>query len=385
MTTTPLPRGFRAAGIAAGIKKRGGHDFALVTLDRAGPAAALFTRNQLVGAHVTLCREHLARSGGRVRALLVNSGNANCATGTAGIDDARQLADAVATRLECPAAEVLVMSTGVIGARLPLPKMLDGVPRLFDALSEDGAQNFNRAIMTTDTTEKRATRTLGAAQLFGVAKGSGMIHPDMATMLAYLFTDASIGDDAHKLLVEANRKSFQRMTVDGDTSPNDTVLLWSSERAGPTALLGEALDSISGELARLIAKDGEGATRLITIRVSGAPTEDAAALVGRVIATSPLVKTAVAGRDPNWGRILSAAGRAGIPFPAERALVKVGNSVVFEGGRPHPANEAAAARYLADEAEVTLSIDLAAGKARADVWTCDFTAEYVSINADYRT
>jgi glutamate N-acetyltransferase / amino-acid N-acetyltransferase len=380
-----MPRGFRAAGISAGIKKSGKHDLALVTLEQAGPAAALFTRNQLLGAHVSVCREHLAQSGGRVRALLVNSGNANCATGSAGIDDARELADAVASRLECPASEVLVMSTGVIGARLPMPKLLDAIPRLFDALAEDGAQDFNRAIMTTDTTEKRAARALGEARLIGVAKGSGMIHPDMATMLAYLFTDASIGDDAHALLVEANRKSFQRMTVDGDTSPNDTVLLWSSERAGPTALLGAALDSISSELARLIAKDGEGASRLITIRVSGAPTEDAAARVGRVIATSPLVKTAVAGRDPNWGRILSAAGRAGVPFPAERALVKVGNSVVFADGRPHPANEGAAARYLADEAEVTLSIDLAAGKATADVWTCDFTAEYVSINADYRT
>ncbi|MCA8980621.1 MAG: bifunctional glutamate N-acetyltransferase/amino-acid acetyltransferase ArgJ [Planctomycetes bacterium] len=385
MTTTPLPRGFRAAGIAAGIKKRGGHDFALVALEEAGPAAALFTRNQLVGAHVTVCREHLAQSGGRVRALLVNSGNANCATGTAGVDDAHRLAEAIAERLECPAHEVLVMSTGVIGARLPLAKMLDAVPQLFDALSADGAQDFNRAIMTTDTTEKRATRKLGETSLVGVAKGSGMIHPDMATMLAYLFTDAALGDDAHELLSAANRKSFQRMTVDGDTSPNDTVLLWSSERAGPTALLGDALNSISGELARLIAKDGEGATRLITVRVSGAPTEDAAALVGRVIATSPLVKTAVAGRDPNWGRILSAAGRAGIPFPAERALVKVGSSVVFADGRPHPANEGAAARYLADEAEVMLSIDLAAGTATADVWTCDLTAEYVSINADYRT
>lgn len=385
MTNDLLPGGFRAAGIAAGIKKRGGHDFALVTLEQAGPAAALFTRNLLVGAHVTVCREHLEQSGGLVRALLVNSGNANCATGSAGIDDARQLAEAVASRLECPAHEVLVMSTGVIGARLPLPKMLDAVPQLFDALSENGAPDFNRAIMTTDTTEKRATRTLGKARLFGVAKGSGMIHPDMATMLAYLLTDASLGADAHELLVEANRKSFQRMTVDGDTSPNDTVLLWSSEQAGPTALLGEALNSISGELARLVAKDGEGATRLITIRVSGAPSENAAAQVGRVIATSPLVKTAVAGRDPNWGRILSAAGRAGVPFPAERALVRVGSSVVFADGRPHPANEAAAANYLADESEVVLSIDLAAGTASADVWTCDLTAEYVSINADYRT
>jgi len=380
-----MPRGFRAAGISAGIKQRGDQDLALVTLERAGPAAALFTRNQLLGAHVTVCREHLAQSGGRVRALLVNSGNANCATGDAGIDDARQLARAVAERMECPASEVLVMSTGVIGARLPMPKLLEAVPRLFDALADDGAQEFNRAIMTTDTTEKRATRTLGDARLVGVAKGSGMIHPDMATMLAYLFTDAALGGDAHAMLTEANQQSFQRMTVDGDTSPNDTVLLWSSEKSGPASLFERALTSVSGELARLIAKDGEGASRLITIRVSNAPTEDAAAQVGRVIATSPLVKTAVAGRDPNWGRILSAAGRAGVPFDPNRAMVRVGTSVVFADGRPHPANEGAAARYLADEAEVILSIDLAAGNATADVWTCDLTADYVSINADYRT
>jgi len=385
VTQVPLPAGFRAAGISAGIKASGDPDLALVLLDVPGRAAALYTRNELVGAHVTLCREHLAATGGRARALLVNSGNANCATGQAGLDDARALADAVASRVGCKAEQVLVMSTGVIGARLPLERMLAALPELHDAVSVDGTENFARAIMTTDTHAKHCSRELGKARLVGVAKGSGMIHPDMATMLAYLFTDASLGEDPHAQLRETNRTSFQRLSVDGDTSPNDTLLLWSSERAGLTGRLDDALASVGSELARAIAADGEGATRLITIRVSGAPDEDAAAHVGRVIATSPLVKTAVAGRDPNWGRILSAAGRAGVTFPADRALVRIGNSTVYSDGKPHPANEAAAADHLANEREVMLAIDLAAGSARADVWTCDLTADYVAINADYRT
>ena len=380
-----LPAGFRAAGAAVGIKKSGAPDLGLVVLDEAGPASALYTRNELVGAHVTLCRQHLAQSGGCVRALLVNSGNANCATGEAGLDDARELVSTTARALGCPPEQVLMMSTGVIGARLPVGRMLEAVPALVDALRPDGTADFARAILTTDTRTKFCSRELGTARLVGVAKGSGMIHPDMATMLAFLFTDASLDANGHAQLVEANRTSFARLTVDGDTSPNDTLLLWSSERAGLTPLFQEALASTSRELAREVARDGEGASRLITVRVAGAPTEDEAARVGRVIATSPLVKTAVAGRDPNWGRILSAAGRAGVPFPAERALVRVGTTVVFAEGRPHPANEAAAATYLADESEVLLSIDLGAGKATADVWTCDLTADYVAINADYRT
>ncbi len=380
-----LPQGFRAAGLPAGIKRTGAPDLGLVVLDEPGRAAALFTKNLLVGAHVTVCRDHLARSGGLVRALLVNSGNANCATGDAGVQDARDTAAAVAELVGCPPHEVLVMSTGVIGARLPKDRVVTALPSLVEALRPDGGEDFARAILTTDTGVKTAERECGDARVAGVAKGSGMIHPDMATMLGYLFTDARLADDPRAQLAAANARSFQRLTVDGDTSPNDTVLLWSSERAGLVPRLDDALESTSRELARAIARDGEGASRLVTVRVSGAPDEDAAARVGRVIATSPLVKTAVAGRDPNWGRILSAAGRAGVAFDPTRALVKVGATVVFADGRPHPANEAAAADHLANEAEVLLSVDLAVGNAAADVWTCDFTAEYVAINADYRT
>ncbi|MBL8863170.1 MAG: bifunctional glutamate N-acetyltransferase/amino-acid acetyltransferase ArgJ [Planctomycetes bacterium] len=390
-----LPAGFKAAGVHAGIRARKTKlDLGLILAPEAFPAAAVFTTNRLTGAHVSVCRESLEQSGGRVRALLVNSGNANCSTGEEGLADARRVQRALAELVGCPPEEVLFMSTGVIGARLPTERIMAALPGLCAAAHEKGLGDFATAIMTTDLVPKVRTllveeKSAPAFRVTGVAKGSGMIHPNMATMLAYLVTDGPLPRDATSALRRLADQSFHRLTVDGDTSPNDTVLLWSSRgpAATPTqeAACASALVDVSQELCRLIAADGEGATRLVTVQVTGAPTEAAAAHVARTIATSPLTKTAVHGRDPNWGRILAAAGRAGVTFDTNAARVWIGDADVYSGGKPHPENEEDAHLHLLQKHEVVLGVDLAAGSASAEAWTCDFSADYVRINADYRS
>jgi glutamate N-acetyltransferase / amino-acid N-acetyltransferase len=384
----PLPPGFRAAGLHCGLKKNQLPDLAILLADQPVAAAAIYTQNQLTGAHIHVCRDHLARSGGRVRAVLVNARNANCATGQAGIDAARLCCRELAQRLGCPPEQVLMASTGPIGAPLPAERIISHLDALVARASRDGGMDFARAIMTTDTYPKAQHARIGDAMATGFAKGSGMIHPAMATMLGFLLTDGkSAGADATQaLLRRVADRSFHRVTIDGDTSPNDTLMLLAAgtAKAAP-APIEAGLTALGQQLARTIAADGEGATRLITIEVRGARSEAEATAVGRVIATSPLVKTAVAGRDPNWGRILSAAGRAGLPFPAERARVWVGPADVYSGGMPHPENEPQAHRHLVDETQIVLGVDLASGTAGADVWTCDFTKDYVQINADYRS
>lgn len=392
-----LPQGFKATAVHAAIRaRRTKLDLGLVVAPSAFPATAMFTKNQLVGAHVTVCRESLEKSNGKVRALLVNSGNANCSTGQEGLDDARRVQGALAERIGCPPEQVLFMSTGVIGARLPVDKILDALPTLVANAHEKGLGDFAQAIMTTDLVPK--VRTVAVEdksgppfRVTGVAKGSGMIHPNMATMLAYLFTDGPIPKQTKTFLRNVAAKSFHRLTVDGDTSPNDTVLLWSSRAqaaAGNEAqedVLERTVLDVAQELCRTIAADGEGATRLITVQVQGAPSEDAATVVARTIATSPLIKTAVHGRDPNWGRILAAAGRAGVEFDTAKARVWIGDADVYSGGKPHPENEREAHLHLLNQHEVILGVDLAAGPASAEAWTCDFSADYVRINADYRS
>jgi glutamate N-acetyltransferase / amino-acid N-acetyltransferase len=380
----PLPRGFRAAGLHCGLKKNEQYDLGLLLADEPVAGAAIFTNNQLQGAHITVCREHLAASGGRVRAVLVNARNANCATGEQGIADARDCCRELAVRLRCPADQVLMASTGPIGAPLPKARIVGKLDELLGKCSADGALDFARAIMTTDTYPK-ALHAAEAPAVTGFAKGSGMIHPNMATMLGFLLTDGTSPNATATagLLRRVADRSFHRVSIDGDTSPNDTLLLLASGKAAGD--VESHLTSIAQQLARTIAADGEGATRLVTIEVRGARNETEATHVGRTIATSPLVKTAVAGRDPNWGRILSAAGRAGITFPAAKARVWVGGADVYSGGAPHPENEPQAHRHLTDETLVVLGIDLAVGSASADVWTCDFTKDYVQINADYRS
>ncbi|MBM3976469.1 MAG: bifunctional glutamate N-acetyltransferase/amino-acid acetyltransferase ArgJ [Planctomycetes bacterium] len=388
-----LPAGFRAAAVQCGIRPRRKRlDLGLVLADEACPAAAIYTTNMLQGAHIPVCREHLSRSGGMVRAVLVNSGNANCSTGQQGIEDNRTVCRALAERIGCAPEQVLFLSTGVIGARLPVEKVLEALPELLGQDAQQGASAFTQAIMTTDLVPKLVARSCADAKgrLFrvtGIAKGSGMIHPNMATMLSFLMTDAACELDMEQTLRRTADLSYHRLSVDGDTSPNDTVVLWTSRRTRiePSTALPEALREISQDLARRIAVDGEGATRLVTVEVKGAPSEADAVHVGRTIATSPLTKTAVHGRDPNWGRILAAAGRSGIRFDAERARVWIGSSEVYSHGVPHPENENAAHLHMLNEKEVVLGIDLGAGPGEAQVWTCDFSADYVHINADYRS
>ena len=383
-----LPSGLRAAGVACGIKSSGALDLGLIVAERATPAAAVFTKNRLLGAHVHVCREQLAKSNGRVRAVLVNSGNANCATGERGLDDARSMSAQLAERIGCPPEQVLFLSTGVIGALLPAERITSHLDALLDGLDPLGLESFAQAIMTTDTHPKTTSETVGPRhRVVGAAKGAGMIHPDMATMLAFLLTDAALGEAPADALRAASRRTFQRLTVDGDTSPNDALLLWSTADSSSAAApeLGASLEAAGRTLCRAIASDGEGATRLVTVSVEGARSEDDAALAARAIAVSPLVKTAVHGRDPNWGRILSAAGASGAAVDADRARVWIGDAELFSDGRPHPEHEDAAHRHMLEGAEVVLRIDLASGDAHADAWTCDFSSDYVRINADYRT
>ncbi|MEZ5964975.1 MAG: bifunctional glutamate N-acetyltransferase/amino-acid acetyltransferase ArgJ [Planctomycetota bacterium] len=398
--TLPMPHGFAAGTTWCGLRPDPSHpDLGLLVADRPYPAAALFTRNELCGAHVTLCREHLAESGGLVRAVLVNAKNANCATGTQGVDDARHLCRLVAEHLDCVPAQVLMVSTGVIGARLPVDKIEAALPDLYRSVHRDGFVDFARAIMTTDTYAKTARlQASGDGDDFsvvGCAKGAGMIHPNMATMLAFLLTDARSTLATNLVLRGVAERSFHCLTIDGDTSPNDTVILWSSQAvwaraqdlgtATPHDPLGHAVLKVSRDLCKMIARDGEGATRLVTVEVRGAFSESDAVHAGRTIATSPLVKTAVYGRDPNWGRILSAAGRAGVRIDTARARVWIGDADVYRDGAPHPENEPRAHAHMRDHAEIVLGVDLGVGPFSADVWTCDFSPEYVTINADYRS
>jgi glutamate N-acetyltransferase/amino-acid N-acetyltransferase len=388
-----LPQGFRAAAVQCGIRPRRKRlDLGLLLAEEASPAAAIYTTNMLQGAHIPVCREHLERSGGNVRALLVNSGNANCSTGQAGIEDNRRVCRALAERIGCAPEQVLFLSTGVIGARLPTEKILEALPELLGQDAQQGPAAFTQSIMTTDLVPKLVARSCADARgrLFrvtGIAKGSGMIHPNMATMLSFLLTDARADLDLAQTVRRTADLSYHRLSVDGDTSPNDTVVLWTSRRQEiePASVLPEALREIAQDLARRIAVDGEGATRLVTIEVTGATSEQEAVHVGRTIATSPLTKTAVHGRDPNWGRILAAAGRAGVRFDAEKTRVWIGTSDVYSHGVPHPENENAAHLHMLNEKEVLLGIDLGIGSAAAQVWTCDFSADYVHINADYRS
>lgn len=393
-----LPTGFKASALHCGIRARKSKlDLGLIVGAQAYPAAALFTKNLLLGSHVIVCRESLRKSNGRVRALLVNSGNANCSTGEQGLEDSRHVQARLAELIGCPPEQVLFLSTGVIGARLPVERIVDALPTLLNNTNERGLGDFATAIMTTDLVPKVRTvkveeRSGPPFRVTGVAKGSGMIHPNMATMFGFLLTDGPPVKEPLRTLRALADKSFHRLTVDGDTSPNDTVVLWNSrQNASPDPadvseeLLSRALVDVAQELCRTIAADGEGATRLVTVQVQGAPSEEAAALVARTIATSPLTKTAVHGRDPNWGRILAAAGRSGVEFDPRAARVWIGEADVYSDGKPHPENESSAHLHLLNNHEVILGVDLARGSASAEAWTCDFSADYVRINADYRS
>jgi glutamate N-acetyltransferase/amino-acid N-acetyltransferase len=391
------PRGFLAAGIHAGIKKPPVRDLALVVSVQDGPVAGVFTNNRVAAAPVLLDRLHLKRGIGR--AIIVNSGNANACTGAPGLSDAEAMARLVAGRLGIDPRTVFVGSTGVIGRSLPMARIRQGIPRLTQQLRREGGRNAARAILTTDLKTKEvavkahiAGRTVTVG---GMAKGSGMIHPDMATMLAFLTTDAAIEQPTlQRALVSAVSQSFNCISVDGDTSTNDTVLCLANGLAGNPllrkgseafAVFQQMLDAACLSLALQVCRDGEGATKLVRIRVMGARRETEAKQVARTVATSCLVKTALFGEDANWGRIMAAVGRAGVPIDQRRITLSFGDvPIAIEGGTLGRVAEQRIAR-IARRKEFTIEIDLGQGSAMAQVWTTDLSYDYVKINASYRT
>jgi glutamate N-acetyltransferase/amino-acid N-acetyltransferase len=389
------PRGFRAAGVSAGIKANRGLDLALLVSDEPAQAAAVFTTNLALAAPVVVSREHLARSGGTARAVIVNSGCANACTGDEGMQAARDMAAETARIVHCPAEQVLVASTGVIGVALPIDKIRDGLPAAFGALGADQGAMAARAIMTTDPFPKEAAAQAvidgGDVTIGGMAKGSGMIEPMLATMLAFVTTDAAVPKTLlDRALREAVGDTFNAITVDGECSTNDCVMLLANGASGVAidevsyATFAAALTAVCRELALGIVRGGEGATKLVTVMVKGAASSDQARKAAKAIANSLLVKTAIHGGDPNWGRLIAVAGRAGVAFELSRAAVMIGSTVLFENGRPHDEASPEAAEYLRGK-DLTVSVDLGAGGASSTVWTCDLSAEYVRINADYRT
>lgn len=394
----PPVAGFRFATVEAGIRYRGRPDLLLIEAVAGTSVAGVLTRSAMPGHPVVWCRKVLA--GGRARAVIVNAGNANVCRGAEGDRAVEAEARAVAAALHCPAEEVLVASTGVIGERLPVERITAKVPELVAGLRADGIAEAARAIMTTDTFPKGAVAETAIdgvpVRIAGIAKGSGMIAPDMATMLAFLVTDARLPAAVlQPLLTAAAEKSFNCTTVDGDTSTSDTLLLLASGRAhhhpvqdpADSRLAGfrDALDAVCLDLALQVVRDGEGAQKLVEITVEGAVSDASAKRIALTIANSPLVKTAIAGADANWGRVVAAVGRAGEPIePQALAVLFGGHAVAREGQAVADLDEGPVAAHLAGR-EIALSVTVGRGPGRARVWTCDLTHAYIDINADYRS
>jgi glutamate N-acetyltransferase / amino-acid N-acetyltransferase len=387
--------GFRAAGVAAGIKRSGALDVTLIVADQPAAAAALFTTNQVQAAPVQVSRANLAAARGHVRAVIVNSGCANACTGSQGLATAQATAVETGSALGCPAEQVLVSSTGVIGVHLDRQTMLAGIHAAAAALSRDGAPAA-RGIMTTDVAPKehavRVETPKGVFHVGGIAKGAGMIEPMLATMLAFMTTDAKVEPALlDKALREVAGRTFNAITVDGECSTNDMLVAFASGASDAT--IGEAeypalvagLEAVARTLAIAIVRGGEGATKLVEIHVTGAASSEDAMRAAKTMANSPLVKTAVHGADPNWGRLVAACGRSGARFLIDRALVEVGEVLLFQNGQPYDDNAPEAAKLL-ERDEIEIHVDLGTGGAgEATVWTCDLSAEYVRINGEYRT
>jgi glutamate N-acetyltransferase / amino-acid N-acetyltransferase len=391
------PLGFLAAGASAGIKKSGAPDVAVVFSEQPAVSAAVFTTNQVAAAPVLLSREHVGA--GAVRAVVANAGNANACTGEAGMRTATAMAAATASALGLPAVEVAVASTGVIGIPLdPAAGLLDGIDDACGHLTHDGGTAAAEAIMTTDTFAKEAAVVVHIAgrvyTVGGMVKGSGMIQPSMATMLAFVTTDAPLTlEAARTALAEATATSFNRITVDGETSTNDMCLLLANGAAGGEpvevgsqayAAVAAAVERVCGELARMIVRDGEGATTFITVQVTGARDDAEAEAAAMSVARSQLFKCAVFGGDANWGRVASAVGASRAHVDPDRIEVRFGDILTCQDGTAVAFDEAAAAEVLGAE-EVTVTVDLHLGEGTAVVWTCDLTYDYVRINADYRS
>ncbi len=393
-----LPQGFRAAGIYSGVKRNTSKlDLSLIVSDRPAVTAGVYTQNVVCGAPVELNRERTPSDS--IRAVVINSGVANACTGEQGVRDALEMAQRTAEACDLNQEDVLVMSTGVIGEMLPMDKINPGIAAVAAVLSESEQALIDaaRGMMTTDTTHKIRSRTIqldsGEVQITGIAKGAAMIGPNMATMLAIILTDAALSiDDTHAGLKDAVDESFNCISVDGHTSTSDTVLLLANGAAGGEVLSGSdlakfqaTLVEVCEDLAQSIPADGEGATHLITVEVHGCKTRSDAVTIAKTIADSPLVKTAVAGADPNWGRIVSAAGYAGITFDPAQVSLLVNGMLLYEKGAPVGFDAAAVSESIKADRDTGILLLLDEGTASARFWTTDLTAEYVRLNADYHT
>jgi glutamate N-acetyltransferase/amino-acid N-acetyltransferase len=390
-----LPLGYRYSAVYAGIRKVRKDDLALIVSDTLASGAAVFTQNRVQAAPVRIARWNLTKSRGLVSAVLINAGNANCATRT-GDRVALACCDAVAKQLHVPPAQVFPASTGVIGVELDAHLIVNALSGLVAGLAPDRFEDAARAILTTDLVMKTAHQQVrlrrGSIQIAGMTKGSGMIQPNMATTLGFVMMDAGLPAAALATMLNAAvRRSYNRISVDGDTSTNDTMLVLANGASGiqpnqkESKKVEEALTLVMEDLARQIVRDGEGARKLVTIEVSGAANEEAATRIARSIANSPLVKTAIAGSDPNWGRILSAAGNAGVPFDPAKVDIDLQKVPVCRSGLAADFSEADLKKKL-DETECLIGFVLhGRGKGSARFWTCDLTEKYIEINASYRT
>lgn len=391
-----LPNGFIASGIRSGVRKKR-PDLALIVAEKGATAAAVFTTNRFQAAPVVLSKAALRKSGGRVRAVVINAGCANAVTGVDGMDAAKRVRTKTAELLACPQEEVFLASTGVIGVVLPDAKIRAALPDAITRLSTGGLDAASHAILTTDVGPKVASATFQwggkRGKIVAFAKGAGMIHPNMATMLAFVMTDINATPGAlNKALKTAVDVSFNSISVDGDTSTNDTVLLLASGTLGGPKLdekadagaFQKALTEVCRKLAWMIVRDGEGATRVMTVNVTGAKSSKDAKLAAHAIATSPLVKTALHGGDPNWGRIIAALGRSGAKFSPNRIGLTIGGIKLLEMSSPVPYKEKDVAKLMQKD-DVSLVIDLGSGSAMTSIMTCDLGHDYVSLNADYRS
>jgi len=400
------PRGYKAAGIAAGLKPSGLPDLALIFSEVEAIASGVFTTSHVRAACVDYCRQRL-QSKHSARAILCNAGQANAATGSQGWIDALESAMILAQELNIPSESILLASTGVIGQRIRMDALRAGIPKLVAAATETGGESAAKAIVTTDLVTKsialETTIDDRPVRIGGISKGSGMIHPNMATMLAFVTCDAAVSTSLwQQMLSRAADRSFNQITVDGDTSTNDTLIALANGQSrtpaitemGPEAEKLEAmLTAVCQHLAKAIARDGEGATCLIEVQVTGATDEKAARQVAKTIVGSSLVKSAVFGRDPNWGRIAAAAGRSGVPFEQENLRIQLGDFLLMENGQPLSFDRAAASAYLKQAAAgaylkedtVLISVSIGNGSGSGKAWGCDLSYDYVKINADYTT
>lgn len=390
------PQGFQAAGVKAGIKKSGNLDVAVIYTEQEAAVAGTFTQNAVASAPVRASKKVVAT--GMAHAITANAGCANACTGEQGEKDAAAMQDITATALGCKADDVVVASTGVIGVNLPMDKMEDGIKQAVKELSTEGSENAGKAIITTDTYSKSCATeiTLGGKVVrFGaIAKGSGMIQPNMATMLCFITTDAAIDSKLlQKALSEIVEVSFNMISIDGDMSTNDMVIVLANGAAGNAKITEEnedyklfkaTLQNICQELSKKIAADGEGATKFLTISVTGARNFAEAKTIGMSVAKSPLVKTAFFGEDPNWGRVICAVGYAGVPMDPNKTVVKFGDIPVYANGVGADYDEAEL-RKVMEAHDIVIGIDMGEGDAKADIWSCDFSYEYVKINGEYHT